>query len=100
MDNDLISRSVLIQSLRNNVLVDMTPNLEQAIEEQPAIILNEHEKAKECLTFLKNYCKANGSNCTMDCPFAFKDYAVHCNLGGRQMYPCEWKTTQEEWKKK
>lgn len=35
MNNDLISRSVLIQSLRNNVLVDVTPNLEQAIEEQP-----------------------------------------------------------------
>lgn len=31
---DLISRSALIQSLRNNVLVDVTPNLEQAIEEQ------------------------------------------------------------------
>lgn len=35
ISNDLISRSALIQSLRNNVLVDVTPNLEQAIEEQP-----------------------------------------------------------------
>jgi len=35
MINDLISRSALMQSLRNNVLVDVTPNLEQAIEEQP-----------------------------------------------------------------
>ena len=35
MSNDLISRSALRQSLRNNVLVDVTPNLEQAIEEQP-----------------------------------------------------------------
>lgn len=35
MSNDLISRSALMQSLRNNVLVDVTPNLEQAIEEQP-----------------------------------------------------------------
>ena len=35
MSNDLISRSVLMQSLRNNVLVDVTPNLEQAVEEQP-----------------------------------------------------------------
>ncbi len=34
MSNDLISRSALIQSLRNNVLVDVTPNLEQAIAEQ------------------------------------------------------------------
>lgn len=35
MSNDLISRSVLMQSLRNNVLVDATSNLEQAVEEQP-----------------------------------------------------------------
>lgn len=35
MSNDLISRSALMQSLRNNVLVDVTTNLEQAIEEQP-----------------------------------------------------------------
>lgn len=33
--DDLISRSALMQSLRNNLLVDVTPNLEQAIEEQP-----------------------------------------------------------------
>ena len=31
----LISRSALMQSLRNNVLVDVTQYLEQAIEEQP-----------------------------------------------------------------
>lgn len=35
MNGDLISRSILMQSLRNNVLVDVTPNLEQAIDEQP-----------------------------------------------------------------
>lgn len=35
MSYDLISRSALMQSLRNNLLVDVTPNLEQAIEEQP-----------------------------------------------------------------
>lgn len=35
MSNDLISRSALMQSLRGNVLVDVTTNLEQAIEEQP-----------------------------------------------------------------
>lgn len=35
MGNDSISRSALMQSLRNNVLVDVTPKLEQAIEEQP-----------------------------------------------------------------
>lgn len=36
MRDDLISRTALMQSLRNNVLVDVTPNLEQAIAEQPA----------------------------------------------------------------
>lgn len=36
MRDDLISRTALVQSLRNNVLVDVTPNLEQAIAEQPA----------------------------------------------------------------
>lgn len=36
MSNDLISRSALMQSLRGNVLVEVTPNLEQAIAEQPA----------------------------------------------------------------
>ena len=35
MSDDLISRTALMQSLRNNVLVDVTPNLEQAIAEQP-----------------------------------------------------------------
>lgn len=35
MNNDLISRSALLQSLRGNVLVDVTPDLEQAVEEQP-----------------------------------------------------------------
>ena len=35
MSNDLISRSELMQSLRGNVLVDVTPKLEQAIAEQP-----------------------------------------------------------------
>lgn len=35
MSNDLISRSILMQSLRGNVLVDVTLNLEQAIAEQP-----------------------------------------------------------------
>ena len=35
MSGDLISRSALMQSLRGNVLVDVTTNLEQAIEEQP-----------------------------------------------------------------
>ncbi len=36
MGNDLISRSILMQSLKGNVLVDVTSNLEQAIAEQPA----------------------------------------------------------------
>jgi hypothetical protein len=35
MSNDLISRSALLQALKGNVLVDVTSNLENAIEEQP-----------------------------------------------------------------
>lgn len=35
MSNDLVSRSALMQSLRGDVLVEVTPNLEQAIAEQP-----------------------------------------------------------------
>lgn len=51
MSNDLISRSALMQSLRNNVLVDLTSNLEQAIEEQPIAydvdkVVERLEKAK------------------------------------------------------
>lgn len=60
MSNDLISRSALTQSLRNNVLVDVTPNLEQAIEEQPTAydvdkVIKELEKgcAESVLVTLK-----------------------------------------------
>lgn len=35
MSGDLISRSALMQSLRNNVTIDMTSYLERAIDEQP-----------------------------------------------------------------
>lgn len=35
MSSDFISRSALLQSLRNNVLVDVTTNLEKAIKERP-----------------------------------------------------------------
>lgn len=63
--------------------------------------MNEHEKAKECMEFLKNYCKADGSNCTVNCPFAYKDYDLHCNLGGRkQMYPQNWGEVNKDWEKK
>lgn len=53
--NDLISRSALMQSLRNNVLVDVTPNLEQAIDEQPTAydvdkVAERLEKQKSGLT--------------------------------------------------
>ena len=52
MNNDLISRSALVQSLRNNVLVDVTPNLEQAIAEQPAAY--NVDKVVERLEEMKN----------------------------------------------
>ena len=35
MKNDLISRSALIDHLRGNVFVDVTPALEQAIKDEP-----------------------------------------------------------------
>ena len=54
MSSDLISRSALMQSLRNNVLVDVTPSLEKAIEEQPAVrrqavlVMEMPESCSEC----------------------------------------------------
>lgn len=62
MSNDLISRSALMQSLRNNVLVDVTPNLEQAIAEQPTAydvdkVVERLEERKNLL--LKDYVLAN-----------------------------------------
>lgn len=37
MNNDLISRRALMQELRGNVLVDVTPELEEAVSNQPSI---------------------------------------------------------------
>lgn len=37
MSNDLISRSALLDRLRGNVLIDVTPKLEKAIQEQPTV---------------------------------------------------------------
>ena len=34
MSDDLISRKALLDSLRGNVLVDVTPEIEKAVEEQ------------------------------------------------------------------
>ncbi len=53
MGNDLISRGALIQSLRGNVLVDVTPHLEDAVAGQPAaynlgqVVQQLEERAKE-----------------------------------------------------
>lgn len=35
MSDDLISRKALLDSLRGNVLVDVTPEIEKTVEEQP-----------------------------------------------------------------
>lgn len=35
MKNDLISRSALMNHLRGNVFVDVTPALEQAVKDEP-----------------------------------------------------------------
>lgn len=37
MSNDLISRSALLDRLRGNVLIDVTSELEKAIQEQPTV---------------------------------------------------------------
>lgn len=69
-------------------------------KEKQVVEKTEHEKAKECVEFLRNYCKADGSNCTKECPFAYYDWDLHCNLGRREpLYPCEWGTEQKEWVK-
>lgn len=59
LNNDLISRSALIQSLRSNVLVDVAPNLEKAIGEQPTAydvdkVVERLERALLNLTFHKD----------------------------------------------
>lgn len=50
--SDLISRKALLDSLRGNVLVDVTPKLEEAIEDQPTAfdkekVVLELQEAKE-----------------------------------------------------
>ena len=62
--------------------------------------MNEYEKAKECFEFLKNFCKADGSNCGKNCPFSCdaegnpsNDDSSHCMLGSSKAhYPYAWKS--------
>lgn len=61
MNNDLISRSALMQSLRGNVLVDVTPNLEQAIEEHPTAY--DMDKVLEELKGAAEYAEAKFQEC-------------------------------------
>lgn len=62
MSNDLISRSALMQSLRGNVLVDVTTNLEQAIEEQPTaydvdkVVEQINDLVKPTAQYRHNFC--------------------------------------------
>lgn len=74
MINDLISRSALMQSLRNNVLVDVTPNLEQAIEEQP--VAYDVDKVVERLEVNSIFAQAD------DEPFVMLDDAVEIVKSG------------------
>lgn len=74
MSNDLISRSALMQSLRNNVLVDVTPNLEQAIAEQP--IAYDVDKVVERLEVNSMFAQAD------DEPFIVFDDAVEIVKSG------------------
>ncbi len=52
MRDDLISRKALMQSLRSNVLVDVTPHLEDAIEGQPTWISEETPPETPCYVLL------------------------------------------------
>lgn len=61
MSNDLISRSVLLQSLRGNVLVDVTPRLEEAIEELPTAY--DVDKVMERLNELREEILSDTSYC-------------------------------------
>ena len=62
MSGDLISRSALMQSLRGNVLVDVTPNLEQAIEEHPTaydvdkVVEQINDLVKPTAQYRHNFC--------------------------------------------
>ncbi len=72
MGNDLISRSVLMRSLRNNVLVDVTPNLEQAVAEQP--IAYDVDKVVEQLETDTKIAHKRYMDCNSDTPAV--EYAI------------------------
>ena len=61
MSNDLISRSALLDSLRGNVLVDVTPHLEEAIAEQP--VAHDVDKVVERLNELREEILSDTSYC-------------------------------------
>lgn len=73
--------------------------LERIYNNIPQLKSNDSDdtKARECMEFLRNYCKQDGSKCGKNCPFAYEDYTVHCNLGSDQIYPCEWQEVNKEW---
>lgn len=67
MNGDLISRSVLINRLRGNVLIDVAPELEKAIKDQPisydldkviehAIVLTANHRHNFCGTVQVEHC--------------------------------------------
>ena len=55
MKDDLISRKVLLDSLRGNVLVDVTAELEKSIEEQP-VAFDKKAVIKELKKYSDNPC--------------------------------------------
>ena len=74
MSNDLISRSALMQSLRNNVLVDVTSNLEQAITEQPTAY--DVDKVVERLRKELDDCTCEECDSYLDCDTCKAERAV------------------------
>ena len=62
MSDDLISRKALLDSLRGNVLVDVTPEIEKTVEEQPTAF--DKEKVIEELEdyLFEKYCVEGDEN--------------------------------------
>lgn len=73
MGDDLIGRSALMQSLRGNVLVEVTQNLEQAIKEQPAAYGADFRER------LAEYEDLEGQGKLLRLPFAVGDTAYTIN---------------------
>lgn len=66
MSDDLISRKALLDSLRDNVLVDVTAELKKTIEEQP--IAFDKEKVKQDLEMSSKLYSLSDKDCEFAIP--------------------------------